>query len=99
MLKESMELCLRVFGENFSIIEDNTLPCDAAFTYEGRFFMLVFTEQPIASSLKAYNDESQDYVKAFGTEVLRSGNRLHVVSNQLNKKTLLAIRKALRYVL
>ena len=101
MLKEIMtveELCVRVLGNSFTWIEDNTLPCEMAFECEGHFFMLSFISKPIASTLKAYNDEEQDYVNAFGVEVLRVGNRLQVVSNGLNKRSLLAIKKALRYV-
>lgn len=94
-----LELCGRVFGESFNWVNEEDLPCDAAFNYEGQFFMLVFAKEMIASSLKAYHDAEQDYLQAFGVEVLRVGNRLHVVSNQDSKRTLLAIRKALRYVL
>ena len=92
------ELCVRILGNSFTWIEDETLPCEMAFECEGRFFMLSFLSQPIPSTLKAYNDEEQDYVNAFGVEVLRVGNRLQVVSENLNKRTLLAIKKALRYV-
>lgn len=101
MLKEMMsvdELCVRILGDTFAWIEDETLPCDVAFECEGHFFMLSFLSRPIPSTLKAYNDDEQDYVNAFGIEVLRTGNRLRVVSETLDKRTLLAIRKALRHV-
>ena len=101
MLKEIMtveELCVRVLGDSFTWIESDNLPCEMAFECEGHFFMLSFVSKPIAASLKAYSDSEQDYVNAFGVEVLRVGNRLQVVGTELNKRTLLAIRKALRYV-